>query len=74
MAGRDYESLNITIIFEEDDLMAKVRVKVIDNQKLQEMRTFTAVIEVTQTERFFPAQVQNGTATIEIKDDDSEYI
>jgi hypothetical protein len=70
VAGRDYESLNITIIFEEDDLMAKVRVKVIDNQKLQEMRTFTAVIEVTQTERFFPAQVQNGTATIEIKDDD----
>ena len=73
-ARKDYEPLNITITFEEDELTAQVNVKVIDNQVLQEMRTFYAVIEVMQTELFFPAQVQNGVATIEIKDDDSEYI
>ena len=54
--------------------MAQVRVRVFDNQVLQEMRMFTAVIEVTQTERFFPAQVQNNTATIEIIDDDGKYM
>lgn len=71
MAGIDYEHLNTTITFEKDDLVARIRVKVIDNQILQEMRTFGAIIEVVQGE--FPAFVQNNTASIVIEEDDSEW-
>ena len=74
VAERDFKPLNTTITFEEDDLIAQVRVGVIDNQILQERRTFSAVIEIPGTQLLFPTQVQSITASIEIKDDDSECV
>ena len=74
MAERDFKPLNTTITFEEDELIAQVRVRVIDNQILQERRTFSAVIEIPGTQLLFPTQVQSITASIEIKDDDSECV
>ena len=71
VAGRHYESLNTTVTFEKDDLVATRRVKLVNNQQLENSRMFSAVIEVTPG-LLFPAQVQNSSASIEIEDDDSE--
>ena len=71
MAGIDYEPVNTMITFEKEVLEATIHIRLIDNQILQDMRTFSAVIEVTQG-LIYPAQVENNTATIEIEDDDSE--
>lgn len=66
----DYEPLNTTITFQKEDEMKKVRVKIINNEVLQQKRAFNAIIEVVQG--LFPATVSNNTAIIEISDDDSK--
>ncbi|CAI8026301.1 Deleted in malignant brain tumors 1 protein [Geodia barretti] len=69
VAGIDYEPLSTVITFEQQDVMATVRVKVLNNPALQQKRMFSAVIEVTPGLRF-PAQVIDSVATINIDDDD----
>lgn len=70
VAGIDYEPLNTTITFQKEEVIKRIRVRLIDNQLLQQKRVFGAAIEVVQGD--FPARVQNDTASIEISDDDSK--
>ena len=69
VAGRDYEALKAVVTFEKDELIAKVPIKIFDNQVVQHTRTFSAVIEITSGLQF-PAQVQDSVATVVIEDDD----
>ena len=69
VAGRDYEALKAVVTFEKDDLIAKVPIKIFDNQVVQHTRIFSAVIEITSGLQF-PAQVQDSVATVVIEDDD----
>ena len=71
--GKDYESLNVTLTFEEEDLMKIVRVKLIDNEIVEGGRTFGAVITLPGRQ-LLSTQVEGSTANIEIKDDDSECV
>lgn len=71
--GIDFQQLNTTITFAEDDLIAEVRVKVIDNEALQDVRAFSAMIEVTPGQ-IYPARIETNKATIEIEDDDSKSV
>ena len=70
VAKMDYEPLNVTVTFQKEDVVKHVRVKIIDNEVLQQKRVFSAIIEVVQG--LFPAIVQNNTASVEISDDDSK--
>ena len=71
VAGRDYVPLSTVISFEKEEFIAKARVRVINNQVLQQKRMFSAMIEVTSGLKF-PAQVIDAVVNIEIEDDDSE--
>ena len=73
MPGKDFESVNVSLTFEEEDLMKKVRVKLIDNQIVEDDRTFGAVITLPGR-RLLSTQVEGSTANIEIKDDDGECV
>lgn len=70
VADMDYEPLNLTVTFQKEDVVKHIRVRIIDNEVLQQKRAFSAIIEVVQG--LFPATVQNNTASIEISDDDSK--
>ena len=70
VAGGDYESVNMTVTFEKDQLEAHILVKITDDTILEGKEVFTAVI--TPTLRDFPVFVVNHTTVIEIQDDDSE--
>ena len=71
VAGTDFEELNTIITFDEDDVEANVRVRIIDNEALQDIRAFDVVIEVIPGQ-IFPVQVQNNKAIVDIEDDDSK--
>ena len=68
--GEDYQRFSSVVTFEEEETEVRRRVRILDNQVLESTKTFSVVIEAVPGR--FPVAVMNSTATVEIRDDDSE--
>ena len=55
-----------------DELEARRITLIVDNLSLERIEFFR--VNVTPIEGIFPVNVQNGTATVEIEDNDSKFL
>ena len=78
LAPGDYQALNEIIEFDAnttlgiDELEARRTTLIVDNLSLERVEFFRA--NITPIEGIFPVNVQNGTATVEIEDNDSKFL